>query len=181
MTAPPVVTVLGSAPTALQAVRSLLLADLTLHSWILPSHCSAREARALARSASDWHRRLADCDIMLTLFDAPYVLESVVVPHVLPAARPGTLWLQMGPAPSPHVTQLTELARCLGVAVAHASMSWSGDKVTALGAPPSLSFRHGSRQADVDLVYGSAIAGLTNAGVIDLPSTEDLSRAGTQS
>ncbi|MEU9004031.1 hypothetical protein [Streptomyces sp. NPDC048551] len=175
MSSLPVVAVLGSAPVAQLATDGLLCAGLTVYNWVLPSRHPAHKARARARSVSDWHRRLASCNTILTLFDDPYVLESVIVPHVLPAVRRRTLWLQLGPPPRAHVTQLTDLAQRLDVTVAHAPLYWSGSEVTSYGPPPSLTGRRDNGlQADVNLVYGSVIAALANADFIDFRTPADL-------
>ncbi|MFG2717730.1 hypothetical protein ACGFW5_05405 [Streptomyces sp. NPDC048416] len=165
MSALPVVAVLGSAPVVHFAAHGLTSLGLTAHTWALPGHYSARKAAGLADSVPDWTAQLAPCDTVLTVFDHPNVLEVVMLHHLLPAVRPGALWLQIGPVSDAGANALTDLSQRMGVACAQAPLHWSADGIAAYGRLPSMAgtpWR--TRQADVDLVYGAAIAGMVSSG-----------------
>ncbi|MEU3369066.1 hypothetical protein ACFYM2_06010 [Streptomyces sp. NPDC006711] len=161
----PVVAVLGSAPVAHFAAHGLTSVGLTAHTWALPGRYSARKAAGLADSVPDWSAQLAPCDTLLTAFDHPNVLEVVMLHHLLPAVRPGALWIQIGPVSDPGAGALTDLSQRMGVACAQAPLRWSADGITAYGHLPSLANTPWTqRQADADLVYGAVIAGIVGSG-----------------
>ncbi|MFD9562222.1 hypothetical protein [Streptomyces sp. NPDC059994] len=171
MSALPVVAVLGSAPGAYLAANGLTSAGIATHLWGLPAAYPAHDADALAALAAavpGWSAQLSPCHVVVSIFDHPDVLEAVLSAHILPALRPGTLWIQMGPLPQEQAGALTEIAHQLGVACAHAPLRWSRDGASAYGPLPAVTGPAcGTHQADADLVYGTVVAALVSAGLVD--------------
>jgi hypothetical protein len=164
----PAISVLASAHAAYSITDGLEAVGFSIpHTWKLPDRYGSAEAAALAELAAglgEWVNPLGDSRIVITAFDNPAILQTVVIPYVLPHLPREAVWLQMGPVADTH--ELEEAAQRAGVCLVHAPLQWSADGQSAhspLAALPASSDQE--LAANAALAYGLTIAALLKPGL----------------
>lgn len=95
--------VLGPTSADVPTADELCSAEVAAETWFLPADGAGREAVRLVGDPATgvdahWPRLLADCDLLVTLFDDARLLSRAVVPRLLPHLPIGAVWLQLGRA-----------------------------------------------------------------------------------
>ncbi|MEV0219598.1 hypothetical protein [Streptomyces sp. NPDC050704] len=126
----------------------------SLHTWVVPDGCSAETAADRAAEAMVWEGPLSDGGIVITAFDSAKLLQSVVLPHVVPYLTQDTAWLQMGAVAATDRPFVEAAVTFTGVCLIQAPLRWTPE-----GQLPSAGTdAPGTEPADHDLEPAAALA-----------------------